>query len=116
MHIGPKVATCIDAAEHPTGVRGEPMQADTHAIGRRALDSESVRLPLTNPEGGIGCDAMTATRQRFNRRHYHGLTDRNGSLKQSLESGSIDAVVVGEKELHVDLDSRTRFLNPTASS
>ena len=48
----------------------------------------------------MGGDLMAAARQGLTGRQHHAFPQTLGGLQQRLQSGGIEAVVVGEKQFH----------------
>ena len=73
-------------------------ETETNAIRRCAMNRETLLASRFDAQAFAPGDAMAHTRLRPGRRHYHRIAERARGLDESVETGGIDAVVVGEEE------------------
>lgn len=100
VNIGAEVGAVIDSAENPPGVRNHFQQSESHAIRRSAVDGVAFLAAGLDPDALLPGHPMTNARLRPGRSDDNRIAERLDCAHQCFEARGIDAVVVGEKELH----------------
>ena len=90
----------IDPAEHPLRVRNNSEQTEPGAIRRGAMNSETLIITLFDADAFSPCDGVTDARLRSGRGDHDWIAYCADRTEQSLKARSVNAIVIGEEELH----------------
>ncbi len=100
IDVGTQIRTVIHAAEHPLCVGNEVEQAEPGAIGRCAVDCETLLSAWLDPNAVMPRDAVAHSGLCPGGRHHDRIAECAGCGYQRFEPGSINAIVIGNKKLH----------------
>ena len=87
MNIRPKIAAVIDTGENPIRLRHQTIQANTHAIRRRAVNCESPRTSGINAHRAMRGYLMTTTRLRTRRSNQADFTQFAAASNNAFKPG-----------------------------
>src|SRR5262245_41246548 len=100
MDVCAEVAPLVQPGEDPIHFGSKVGQTDADAVGGCAVQGKAILSARLDANWPPGRDAMATARQMDVRSDPDGVAQSGGSLGQGLQARGVDAVVIGQKELH----------------